>query len=425
MFSGARRPVRSINVWPGYVDALAALLMVLIFVLLIFTVGHFLLSEVLSGQESELTTLHRRLAELTESLGIERQKSEELTEKTVLLSSMIEELSEEKREFGGRIDALTRKAEADEAKVKEQMMLAAGLQEDVDALRRVRAELEARVGRLAEELDAGRAEAGALRDRSKALEARLADESERTLLAQKAIEQREIRIQALSAVVGEREQALQEERRLSADARAEMALLNRQITNLRTQLEEIGHALGVAEAGRLVRENDMKELGRRLNVVLAREVNKLQKYRSEFFGRLREALGDSPLVRVEGDRFVLQAELLFDSGSADLGDNGRKSLGSLAGTLHALMNRIPRDLDWVLRIDGHTDRVPIHNQRFSSNWELSTARAVSVVQFLAGEGIPQDRMAATGFGEFHPLDRADSPQAYRKNRRIEIKLTSR
>jgi chemotaxis protein MotB len=399
--------------------------MVLIFVLLIFTVAHFLMSEVLTGQESELAVLERRLAELTESLGMEQRKTEELAGRNTLLSDMVGNLVEAREELSGRIDALTRQTEADAEKIKEQMMLMAGLQEDIDALRTVKAELESRIGQLAAELGSSRAEAGDLRERSKALEARLADEGERTLLAQKEIERKEIRIQALSALVGEQEHAMKEERRLSADARAEVALLNRQINSLRAQLEDVSRALGVAEAGKLVRESDLKELGRRLNIALAREVNKLQQYRSEFFGRLREVLGDSPHVRVEGDRFVLQAELLFDSGSADLGENGKGHLKRLAGSIHEILGKIPKELDWVLRIDGHTDRVPIHNPRYASNWELSTARSVSVVQFLAREGIPHARMAATGFGEFHPLDRADNPEAYRKNRRIEIKLTSR
>jgi len=158
---------------------------------------------------------------------------------------------------------------------------------------------------------------------------------------------------------------------------------------------------------------------------LAREVNRLERYRSEFFGRLREVIGENPYVRVEGDRFVLQAELLFDTASADLGEKGKVQLLQLVESLHVLTKKIPQDIDWILRIDGHTDRIPINNERFASNWELSTARALSVVKFLADQGIPENRMTAAGFSKFHPIDPSNTPEAFRKNRRIEIKLTSR
>jgi chemotaxis protein MotB len=218
---------------------------------------------------------------------------------------------------------------------------------------------------------------------------------------------------------------MEDERRLSSSARAEVVLLNRQIEVLKKQLEEIGRALVTAEAEKSARESELKELGKRLNIVLARQVNKLERYRSEFFGRLREIVGDNPDLRVEGDRFVLQSELLFDSGSADLGEEGKVHLAGIAKTLRQLSKNIPKDIDWILRIDGHTDRVPIKNERFPSNWELSTARAVSVVRFLEDQGIPARRMTAAGFSRFHPIDPSHTPEAYRKNRRIEIKLTSK
>jgi chemotaxis protein MotB len=187
----------------------------------------------------------------------------------------------------------------------------------------------------------------------------------------------------------------------------------------------VSQALAVAEQDRERQAVELEDLGQRLNLALARQVNRLERYRSEFFGRLREVLGENPNIRVVGDRFVLQSELLFGSGSADLGTAGRDQLDKLAVTLREIAGRIPAELDWILRIDGHTDRVPIRTGRFPSNWELSTARAVSVVRYLAGQGIPERRMSAAGFGEFHPIDAGDSPEALRRNRRIEIKLTSR
>jgi len=413
------------NVWPGYVDALSALLMVVIFVVLIFTLTQFLLSEILSGKESELVSLHRRMDELVGLLGLENERNEVLTAEIASLSGLITDITQEKESLSSRLFELTERSELDKAEIKRQFLLMASLQEDINTLRFMRRELEAKVGQLAEALSTKTTELGTLRDRTMSLETRLANEKERTVLAQEIIGQREIRIQALAALVGEQEEALNDERQLSQSARAEVVLLHQQITNLKKQLEEISQALKVAESEKSVQAAELEDLGKRLNIILAKRVNLLEQYRSEFFGRLREILGDSPYVRVEGDRFVLQAELLFESGSADLGEEGKRHLIQIAAILQQLSKRFPDDLNWILRIDGHTDRVPIHTQLFPSNWELSTARAVSVVRFLANNEIPEDRMAATGFSKFHPIDPAETLEAYRKNRRIEMKLTAR
>lgn len=424
MISSGRRAIGN-SVWPGYVDALSALLMVVIFVVLIFTLTQFLLSEILSGKESELVQLQRRMDEIVRLLGLEKEQNEILSTEIASLSGLINDISREKAAMSSRVSELTKQSDLDQAEIKKQLLLIASLQEDINALRVMRRELEAKVGQYAGALSAKKIELGSLRDRSMALEARLADERERTVLAQKIIDRRDVRIQALSALVGEHEKALEDERQLSKNARAELALLNQQITNLKKQLEEISRALKVAESEKLAQAAEMEELGKRLNIILAKRVNLLEQYRSEFFGRLREILGDSPYVRVEGDRFVLQAELLFESGSADLGEEGKQHLIQIAAILQQLSKRFPDDLNWILRIDGHTDRVPIHTPLFKSNWELSTARAVSVVRFLAANGIPENRMAATGFSKFHPIDPAETLEAYRKNRRIEMKLTAR
>jgi chemotaxis protein MotB len=424
MSLGAKRKIRGFNIWPGYVDVLSSLLMVLIFVLMIFTIAQFLLTQTLAGQDSELTSLHKQVAELTKLLGLEQGKNAQLDASITELTVMVGDLTETRETLTSQVEALTRHAKIDRDELKKQLLTMASLQEDISALRQVRAQLEEKVGQLAAALESGQKQAGALRDRSKALEAQLAKEGERSLLAQKTIESKEIRIQALTALVGNQQQALKQEQTLSASARAEVVLLNQQLAAMKRQLEEIGRALDVAEKQMPTGTSKIKDLGKRLNIVLARRVNKLEKYRSEFFGRLREALGNNPSVQVQGDRFVFQAELLFASGSADLGQDGKQQLMQLATILKAVAKEIPKDLNWILRIDGHTDRVPINNLKFASNWELSTARAVSVVRFLAKQGIPEDRMAATGFSKFHPLDPADTVEAYRRNRRIEIKLTS-
>ena len=425
MAAGSRRRRRTVDVWPGYVDALSALLMLVIFVLLVFAFGQFLLSQVLSNQEDELGVLHRRVDELTELLGLERERSQELGKQMEGLSDLVTRLTEEKFELSGQVQGLEQRLAEEQAKLRQQLLVMASLQQDIEALRRLREELEGQVGALASTLGSRSAQNRVLRDRSKALEARLADQEEQTLLAQKEVEEREIRLQALSALVGDQEQALEEERRLSAAASAEMALLNRKIAELQSQLEEISQALAVSESAKQEQAAQLEDLGKRLNLALARQVNKLEQYRSEFFGRLREVLGNNPNIRVVGDRFVLQSELLFASGSAELGEAGREQLAKLAVTLREVSERIPPEIDWILRVDGHTDRIPIHTERFASNWELSTARAVSVVAFLATQGIPERRMSAAGFGEFHPIDPGGTEEALRRNRRIELKLTSR
>jgi chemotaxis protein MotB len=425
MFGTTRNQRRSINVWPGYVDALSALLMVVIFVLLIFIIAQFLLSEILSGQESELSSLHTQVNELTEMLGLEEKKGRQLNDQVMELSFLVSSLTETRTELNSKIKVISQRSEMDRAELKQKIMLIGSLQEDIDALRRMRQELEDRVGNLAVALQTSQTDLGSLRDRSKALEARLAEETDRTFLAQKDVEMKNIRIQALTALIGRQKQAIEEQRQLSADARAEVALLSQQINFLRKQLEEISQALDLSKAEKKVQTAEIKDLGKRLNIALARRVNELERYRSEFFGRLRMILGDNPYVQIVGDRFVFQAELLFASGSADLGEEGKMHLAKLAATLRDISKQIQKDIDWILRIDGHTDRVPIFSGKYVSNWELSTTRALSVVKFLARQGIPENRMAAAGFSKFHPLDPADTPAAYRKNRRIEIKLTSR
>jgi len=424
MINSDRRTMGS-SVWPGYVDALSALLMVVIFVVLIFTLTQFLLSEILFGKETELVSLHRRMDEIVGLLGLEKERNEVLTTEIANLSGLITDISQEKESLNSRLSELSERSELDKVEIKRQLLLIASLQEDINALRFMRRELEAKVGQLAEVLSIKTNELGTLRDRTMSLETRLADEEERTVLAQEIIDQRDIRIQALSALIGGQEKALKDERQLSNSARAEVLLLNQQITNLKKQLEEISRALEVAESEKSDQAAELEELGKRLNIILAQRVNLLEQYRSEFFGRLREILGDSPYFRVEGDRFVLQAELLFESGSAELGVDGRRHLIQIADVLQQLYAKFPNDLNWIMRIDGHTDRVPIHTPLFPSNWELSTARAVSVVRFLANNGIPENRMAATGFSKFHPIDPAETLEAYRKNRRIEMKLTAR
>ena len=218
---------------------------------------------------------------------------------------------------------------------------------------------------------------------------------------------------------------LEGEKRISARALAQVEVLNQQIAALRRQLAALEQTLDAAEKKDKDSQSRITELGQRLNLALAERVNELKRYRSDFFGKLREILGNRADVRVVGDRFVLQSEVFFDTGKADLKPEGRAELDKVADALLALEKQIPADLAWVLRVDGHTDVRPISGGAFKSNWDLSAARAISVVQYLVGKGVSPQRLVAAGFGEFQPIDLGKTEDAYGRNRRIEFKLTER
>jgi chemotaxis protein MotB len=309
------RSQRGPDVWPGYVDALTTLLLTITFLLTVYVLAQFFLTQALSGREKALERLSREVDALSQQLAGERTAKERL--------------------------------EADAARLTTQV-----------------------------------ADATAARDASAT------------------------RAAALEGDVNQ---------------------LTSQVAELRAQLDKIGAALGASETKTREQQVMIDDLGKRLQVALAEKVAEMARYRSEFFGRLREVLGDRPDVRVVGDRFVFQSEVLFPSGSADLSPEGRATLSKFAGTLLEIAKDIPPDVSWVLRVDGHTDRVPISSNlaaRFPSNWELSAARALSVVKFLVSRGVPSKRLAATGFGEFQPLDEG-GPASNPRNRRIEMRLTDR
>lgn len=218
---------------------------------------------------------------------------------------------------------------------------------------------------------------------------------------------------------------LEGEKKISARALAQVEVLNQQIAALRRQLAAIEQTLDTSEKKNKDSQARITELGQRLNVALAERVNELKKYQSDFFGKLREILGNRSDVRIVGDRFVLQSEVFFDTGKADLKPEGRTELDTVANALLDLEKQIPTDIAWVLRVDGHTDVRPITSGLFKSNWDLSAARAISVVQYLIGKGVSPQRLVAAGFGEFQPIDLGKTEDAYRRNRRIEFKLTER
>lgn len=393
----ARRSERIPNIWPGFVDSLATLLMVIIFLLMVFVLAQFFLTKALSGRDEALQRLQSQVTELVDLLALERaqtadlrlnvsQLSEELRASVAqrddlqsalkTLSLRAEGAEEETRRLNQELEDAFKTILADKAAIEVQVQKLATLTRQVESLQALKTELEAEISGMAGKLE-------------------------------------------------ERESALLAEREISESARAQVALLNQQMKALREQLAGLAEALDASEKLAAEQKIQIASLGQRLNAALATKVQELSRYRSEFFGRLREILGDQPGIRIVGDRFVFQSEVLFDTASADLEEGGKAQLGQLAETLTELSGRIPTDIDWVLRVDGHTDRRPISTPQFPSNWELSTARAISVVKFLIENGLPPDRLAATGFGEFQPLDTKDDEIAYRRNRRIEFKLTER
>jgi chemotaxis protein MotB len=411
MASLARRNQRDTNIWPGFVDALATLLMVLIFLLMIFVLAQFFLNEAITGQDSTLKKLDNQVSELADLLALERKSSADMRLNIAQLSEELQSSVASRDDLNAAIEALTIRAEGAEGESKRLETGLAAARKTIDADKetiRLQIETLAGLGRDIQALEALRDE---LRKEVAALDGRL-DESE-------------TKTQSLSGELNTARSTLADERQVSETARAQVALLNKQMTALREQIRELADLLETSERKSEEQDVQITNLGKRLNAALASKVQELARYRSEFFGRLRQVLGDRPGIRVVGDRFVFQSEVLFASGSADLGEVGRSQMAALAATLREIIDTIPTEINWVLRVDGHTDKVPISTPKFPSNWELSTARAISVVKFLRGEGIPPGRLAATGFGEHQPLDARGDEIALRRNRRIEIKLTQR
>jgi chemotaxis protein MotB len=328
---------RTVDYWPGFVDALSTLILGIVFLLSVFVIVQFFLSQEVSGKDTALARLNAQLAQLTELLSLEKVGKSNLEDSLASL----------------RANLTTTESERDRLK---------GLYEGLQSG-------SGKANELAGQLD-----------------------------AQKSVASR---------------------------ALAQVELLNQQIAALRRQLAALESALEASEVKDKESQTRLADLGQRLNLALAQRVQELSRFRSEFFGRLRTILGDRPDVRVVGDRFVFQSEVFFDAGSAVIQPGGRAELDKLANALVELEKQIPKDVAWVLRVDGHTDTRPIASAQFPSNWELSAARAISVVQYLIGKGISPQRLVAAGFGEFQPLDPAPNDDAYRRNRRIELKLTER
>jgi chemotaxis protein MotB len=341
MAHGRIRRDNGLNYWPGFVDALSTLILGIVFLLTVFVVVQFFLSQEVAGKDTALSRLNALIATLNDQLSMEKSGKVSLEDE---ISRMRASLSD---------------VESERDRLKSAPAPSGG----------GAAEAQNKVGELTTALDA--------------------------------------------------------EKRLSTRALAQVELLGQQIAALRRQLAVLESALDVREKSDKESQAKIADLGQRLNVAMAQRVQELSRYRSDFFGRLREILGTRPDVRIVGDRFVFQSEIFFDVGQAVLKPEGRSEIDTLAGALGDLEKQIPSDIAWVLRVDGHTDVRPIASAQFPSNWALSSARAISVVQYLIQKGISPQHLVAAGFGEFQPLDADKTEDAFRRNRRIELKLTER
>ena len=431
-------------IWPGFVDAMTALLLVLMFVLSIFMIVQFVLREELIGKDRSLELLGGQLLALQDELSTERTRSEGFRSRVATLEEMLAQEEERALELGRQLAAAkdqnvelseelerriaelaataetlkNREAELSDLQARSARLVEIETQNE--ELRKTRLTLEERLAALELALDKKRAEAEETLTLLAAAEAKQKELSEDAIEQAKQLSERE-RLNAFARA------ALATERESNEKNRTAIALLNSQIRDLREKISALEFQLRVTEKLEADAQIQIQDLGARLNKALARKVDELQRYRSEFFGRLRDVLAGREGVQVVGDRFVFQSEILFESGSAELGEAGKAELAKFAGVLRDVANDIPGELPWILRVDGHTDVVPIGgNSPYANNWELSQARALSVVQYLIrDQSIAAKRLAAAGFGEYQPISEERSREAFKRNRRIELKLTER
>ncbi|MBM61192.1 MAG: flagellar motor protein [Rhodospirillaceae bacterium] len=385
---GARRP--DSYTWPGFVDALATLLMVIIFVVLVFVLIQVNLAYRVSGQDATLNTMREQIASLGEMLNVERNQNADLSAELDRITSQLLIAEESRDDLSAQL-----------------VTVMAILQQREDALASAADALQDRnseIARLNAEQAATSSDLAATREE---LEARLAA----LLAAQAELQQNAGRITDLEAE--------------AAASRAEVVQMANAMTALRQRLESLQALLANKEAQAARDKIAIASLGKSLNNALANRVQELQRFRSEFFGRLSKVLEGREDVQIVGDRFVFQSEVLFAQGQAAIGPEGQTQLAELAVVLNQIAVDIPADIDWVLQVEGHTDDIPVRAGRFTDNWDLSTERALSVVRFLAERGLDANRLAAAGYGEFQPLDPSGNETARRRNRRIEIKLTQR
>ncbi len=426
-----------LEAWPGYVDALSTLLLVIIFVLLVFVLAQFFLSAALSGRSKALENVTRQLADVGRMLSLEQGHSASLQQAVAQLSAQLASTQADRASLSaelGRLEDQMQRTLAERNTLQTQLTSAT---EQAQANGSQAQQLQAQVGDLQQQLADMKAQAAALNKTvtvdQATIQAKLADlarlaEETRALAALRDQLEKQAETAAVQATTEkERRQAVEaelaKEKDLGDSATAQIALLNRDVDNLKSQLTAIAQELDLQQQAGHEKDVQIANLGKQLNAALAAKVQELQSYRSEFFGNLRKILAGMPGITVVGDRFVIQSDVLFPVGSAELTTDGVQQVSKLADTIKQISEQIPANITWVLDVDGYADKQPINGGQFQSNWELSAERAISVVKLLIGEGVSPDHVAATAYSDNHPLDSGDTPDAYAKNRRIELRLT--
>ena len=440
--------------WPGFVDALASLLMVFVFVLMVFVIIQANLSFRISGQDSRITALQNELLELGSLLNMERetnlQLSSELSNAQLKVTSLegdneqlLSQLASLQTELSDREDEVIAQ-QADISALSSQIFELEDNLESARSLADERSdEIEALILRLtasaeafAEQSDAFNNQAIELQqsitlakdreERISILDSKIENLNAKNTLTQEELSEKQRLLLIAEQALLKQAEELKSANNASNEAKAEIDKLLASTTALRLEIQKLSNLLADKERQSINDKIAIADLGKKLNSALATRVQDLQKFRSEFFGQLREVLKNRSEVRVVGDRFIFQSEVLFATGQADISDAGKEQLAEIASALREIEEVIPKDIPWVLQIEGHTDSDPIaDNPFFKDNWDLSTERALSVVRFLRSEGIPANRLAAAGYGEFQPIDTQNSEAAKQRNRRIELKLTQR
>jgi chemotaxis protein MotB len=413
---GARRP--DSYTWPGFVDALATLLMVIMFVLLVFVLIQVNLAYRVAGQDATMNDMRAQIASLGELLNLERKANDDLAAELARISRNLTEATRERDALEAQLADTSTTLEQREAEVAR----LTALQEDS---RTALAAAEATLADRLAALESARAALAESQERIATLELTL----EERVAALEASEIQRQKAESDLAEAADRNTLslarIGELEERNAASQAEIVRMTNALTALRRRIEELTTLLAEKEAQAARDKIAIASLGKSLNNALASRVQELQRFRSEFFGRLRDILRGRDDVRIVGDRFVFQSEVLFAQGQANIAAEGEQQLAQLAIALNQIAAEIPEDIDWVLQVEGHTDDIPVRAGRFADNWDLSTERALSVVRFLATQGLPPNRLAAAGYGEFQPLDSAGTDEARRRNRRIEMKLTQR
>ena len=461
-------------IWPGFVDVLASTLMVIIFIVLLFTVSQVYLGDLVVGKNEQILNLEKTIEIQDETIVeqdstltdkeitlIERQevidqldnelvildeeirlKQSEILDKQNLLTSKDQEISlqeaiiDQKEDAIITLDTLIEEQSLDIGKLNQMI---AQLTQELSLSLEEKENLRGQLIDLNQEQETLKNTLSQLGGRNEELVGKLSDSQNRVQSLLETLSSSEVENKGLQGKIDDiKDQNLSLQGQISElenessfktenlnDALIKISRLSDDIKILSNEIQLLNNLLDSKEAEIANNKIELGEIGDRLNRVLTSELFKLQKYKSEFFGKLSEALGDRDDIQIKGDRFIFQSEILFDSGSVEIQSSGRVALSLIAKTIIDLINDIPTELNWVLQIDGHTDKVPISTSQFPSNWELSHARALEVVKFFIGQGIPADRLSANGYGEYQPINIGDSREDLKQNRRIELKITQK